>query len=58
MAHFFAHSANTGGSWHPLREHLSAVGDLAESFFTRTAPWRSEARLAGLLHDLGMFKKI
>ncbi|PWB43551.1 MAG: CRISPR-associated helicase/endonuclease Cas3 [Rhodocyclales bacterium] len=55
MAHFFAHSANTGGSWHPLREHLSAVGDLAESFFTRTTPWRSEARLAGLLHDLGKY---
>lgn len=55
MAHLFAHSANSGGSWHLLREHLSAVGDLAESFFTRTTPWRSEARLAGLLHDLGKY---
>lgn len=56
MVHFFAHSANAAGVWHPLREHLSAVGELAAGF-AGTFRWREEARLAGRLHDLGKYGK-
>jgi CRISPR-associated endonuclease/helicase Cas3 len=51
---YFAHSENTVGHWHPLREHLAAVGKLAERH-AATTPWAAEAHLAGLLHDLGKF---
>lgn len=54
MAHYFAHSANAVGVWHLLREHLSAVGELAAEF-AGTSRWREEARLAGRLHDLGKY---
>ena len=54
MVHFFAHSANASGVWHPLREHLSAVGELAAGF-AGTFRWQEEARLAGRLHDLGKY---
>lgn len=51
---YYAHSANTFGFWHPLPEHLQCVsrmtGEFAEGF-----PWPDEARLAGLLHDLGKY---
>uniref|UniRef100_E6PG15 Metal dependent phosphohydrolase n=1 Tax=mine drainage metagenome TaxID=410659 RepID=E6PG15_9ZZZZ len=51
---YFAHSANGAGLWHPLAEHLRSVGDLAGGFASG-ARWRDEARLAGLLHDLGKY---
>lgn len=51
---FFAHSANTEGERHLLRDHLAAVADLAEKHSANT-PWAKEARLAGLLHDLGKY---
>jgi CRISPR-associated endonuclease/helicase Cas3 len=51
---FFAHSANDAGQWHPLREHLDAVGRLAGDF-AGLAPWAAEAMLAGRLHDLGKY---
>ena len=40
------------GNWQPLRDHLVNVADLAAKF---AAPFgaAAEARLAGLLHDLG-----
>ncbi len=50
----FAHSANEVGTWHPLRDHLSAVASLAEGYAASTH-WASEARFAGLLHDLGKY---
>jgi len=51
---FYAHSANNNGDWHPLREHLSQVSELAESFSANTS-WQREAGMAGLLHDLGKY---
>lgn len=50
----YAHSANTNGDWHPLAEHLSCVAELAAEF-AGAAAWGEEARLAGLLHDLGKY---
>ncbi len=52
---FFAHSAPSGRSdWEPLARHLSEVARWAEAF---AAPFGAgpEARLAGLLHDLGKY---
>ncbi|MDP3687952.1 MAG: CRISPR-associated helicase Cas3' [Sulfurimicrobium sp.] len=50
----YAHSANTNGDWHPLAQHLSSVARLAAELAGRAA-WAEEARLAGLLHDLGKY---
>ena len=49
-----AHSANTAGQTHALRDHLSAVGDLAARF-AGDASWKEEAQLAGQWHDLGKY---
>lgn len=51
---FYAHSANDHGHWHRLLSHLQSVGNLA-SDFSCTCTWSSEARLAGMLHDLGKY---
>lgn len=51
---FNAHSANGVNAWHPLKEHLEAVGQLAADFSTNQA-WKDEALLAGRLHDLGKY---
>lgn len=51
---YFAHSANTTGERHPLSRHLKGVAGLARGFADKT-PWADEARLAGLLHDLGKY---
>lgn len=50
----YAHSANANGDWHPLQEHLASVAKLAGQFSNNLA-WQDEARLAGLLHDLGKY---
>jgi CRISPR-associated endonuclease/helicase Cas3 len=55
---FFAHSSNKKGSpWEPLREHLECVANRASEF---AAPFGGdkEARLAGLLHDLGKYSTL
>ena len=54
MADFFAHSGNDYKKWHPLKEHLYSVSRLAGEY---SEGWRGEeeARLAGLLHDLGKY---
>lgn len=49
-----AHSANVHGVTHDLKKHVTRVANLAEGFAGR-ASWRQEARLAGLLHDLGKY---
>jgi CRISPR-associated endonuclease/helicase Cas3 len=49
---FLAHSAYDFGRVHTLEEHLSSVGRMAAESASG-APWKSEAELAGLLHDLG-----
>lgn len=51
---YFAHSENRHGKRHPLSEHLACVGSMAEGF-AGDARWSAEARLAGLLHDLGKY---
>jgi CRISPR-associated endonuclease/helicase Cas3 len=49
-----AHSPDTHGRWHPLAEHLHAVAECATTMAIGW-PWKDEARLAGLLHDLGKY---
>lgn len=51
---YYAHSARLRQRWEPLSEHLGAVADLAARF---AEPFGAaeEARVAGLLHDLGKY---
>ncbi|MCK6494469.1 MAG: CRISPR-associated endonuclease Cas3'', partial [Nitrospira sp.] len=51
---YFAHSANGQGKWHPLADHLASVSKLAGKFL-HGMRGEEEARLAGLLHDLGKY---
>ena len=51
---FFAHSANRAGRKHLLRDHLADVGRIAGNIAGKL-PWKDEAVLAGLLHDLGKY---
>jgi CRISPR-associated endonuclease/helicase Cas3 len=57
MLSFFAHSANNFGQWHRLSDHLESVGRRA-SQFAEQAHWSEEARVAGLLHDLGKYGEL
>jgi CRISPR-associated endonuclease/helicase Cas3 len=46
----------SSGKWQPLADHLRNVADLAEKFAAPMGPQAAaEARLAGLLHDLGKY---
>jgi CRISPR-associated helicase Cas3/CRISPR-associated endonuclease Cas3-HD len=51
---YIAHSANRVGRCHALSDHLSSVGALASKFVGPSA-FEQEARLAGLLHDVGKY---
>jgi CRISPR-associated endonuclease/helicase Cas3 len=51
---YYAHSAPTRKGWEPLRNHLQDVADRAASFAADLGV-ANEARLAGLLHDLGKY---
>ena len=60
---FYAHTAEdeqgkslpeSSGQWQPLSAHLRNVAQLAEEFAAPLALGR-EAKLAGLLHDLGKY---
>lgn len=51
---YIAHSQNNVGTKHRLAQHLSAVSQLANSYFG-ACEGASEAKLAGLLHDLGKY---
>lgn len=51
---YYAHSANQDGKWHPLIQHLDRAAIMAERF-ALTQSVKSEARLAGILHDLGKY---
>lgn len=51
---YFAYSANRIGRWHHLFTHLSTVSQIAGKF-SASMSWSHEAKLAGLLHDLGKF---
>ena len=61
---FYAHTADghdgnplpeSSGKWQPLADHLRNVADLAAGF---AAPFGAadEARLSGLLHDMGKYR--
>lgn len=51
---YWAHSANADGKWQPLSEHLLAVRELAAKF-AESFDAAEEARLLGLLHDIGKY---
>lgn len=51
---FFAHSGPTRERWEPLAEHLCDVAERAAGFAAAFGA-AEEARLAGLLHDLGKY---
>lgn len=54
---YFAHTENTSGAPHLLREHLHFVGKLARHFSERACPaLRESADWAGRLHDLGKYR--
>ncbi len=54
MTIYYAHSENDFKKWHLLKEHLASVSSLAGKYL---AGWKGEeeAKLAGLLHDLGKY---
>lgn len=51
---YLAHSKNNQGETHTAKEHLSEVARIATGFAGESS-WRSEATVAGLLHDLGKY---
>jgi len=51
---YYAHSANRNNDWHQLKRHLSQTACLAESFASNSF-LKSEAQLAGFLHDVGKY---
>ncbi len=53
---YFAHSASSRERWEPLRQHLRAVSDRAAAYGTAFGA-ADEARLAGLLHDIGKYSE-
>lgn len=54
MTNYYAHSGNDYKKWQLLKEHLDSVSKLAGE---NSSGWRGEeeAKLAGLLHDLGKY---
>ncbi|NOS88392.1 MAG: CRISPR-associated helicase Cas3' [Methylococcaceae bacterium] len=54
MTRYYAHSGNTHKQWHLLKHHLTAVAELTHQYLDG---WQGqeEAKLAGLLHDLGKY---
>lgn len=54
MTNYYAHSGNDYKKWHLLKEHLDSVSKLAGK---NLSGWQGEeeAKLAGLLHDLGKY---
>ncbi len=54
MTDYYAHSGNEHNDWHLLKVHLDSVSNLARE---NLSGWQGEeeAKLAGLLHDLGKY---
>lgn len=53
---FFAHSENSSGKKHSLKDHLEQTASLARSF-APSEKFASLFYLAGLLHDVGKYQK-
>ncbi len=53
---FYAHSGNKSDRWEPLSEHLTHVAKRAEQF-AAVFDAGQQARLAGILHDLGKYSE-
>ena len=51
---YLAHSPNAAGQVHPLKDHLRETAELAARFASAFGA-AEEARIAGLLHDLGKY---
>ncbi|MDD5463204.1 MAG: CRISPR-associated endonuclease Cas3'' [Methylococcales bacterium] len=57
MTNYYTHSGNEHNDWHLLREHLEAVGHLAEQFAEKNNIALKEAAYwSGLLHNLGKYR--
>ncbi|MFQ5739188.1 MAG: CRISPR-associated endonuclease Cas3'' [Acidobacteriota bacterium] len=56
-ANFLAHSHNQSGREDPLYSHLQDVADRAAEY-AKAFDASAEARLAGLLHDLGKYGRL
>ena len=57
MTDYYAHSGNEHNDWHLLKDHLQAVGHLAEQFADKNNIALKEAAYwSGLLHDLGKYR--
>jgi CRISPR-associated helicase Cas3/CRISPR-associated endonuclease Cas3-HD len=55
---YFAHSSSgAGGEFEPLHEHLALVGERAARYASAFGA-AEEARLAGLMHDLGKYSDL
>lgn len=54
---WYAHSANAEGRWQTMREHLEGVAIRAEQF-AKAFGAEEEARLTGLLHDVGKYSPL
>lgn len=54
---YFAHSANKLGHWHDLKNHLASVAKRSSEFL-QGLKGQEEARLAGMLHDLGKYGEL
>jgi len=52
---FFAHSENSAGAKHNLKDHLERTARLSRSFAT-TEALEQLFYLAGLLHEVGKFQ--
>lgn len=53
---FYAHTADDEGQWQPLATHLQNVAELAGRF-AASCRLDNAARSAGLIHDLGKYRK-
>jgi CRISPR-associated endonuclease/helicase Cas3 len=57
MTDYYAHSGNAHNDWHLLKDHLQAVGHLAEQFAGKNNIALKEAAYwSGVLHDLGKYR--
>jgi CRISPR-associated endonuclease/helicase Cas3 len=52
---FFAHSENTAGTKHILKDHLESTADICR-LFVPSAKFEQLFYLAGLVHDGGKFQ--